>query len=271
MPSKLISRSLCSISLTASLSANAFSVVTWNVGEISDPDSARIRNLIDFALADSPDVILFQESEQTTLGQILKSNAHRNGYKIRYERSKSDIPKGGLVTLIKGVMSSYKSSYIDLPSEMERGVLVTEFAVCGTHMKIANAHLESPDILFWRSINYRHQQVAHILKLSSDNGHWILGGDFNPVFEQDFDRLFSRDWRDSWVNLHSLDSGLTWDPEHNPLAWQQGGFILPGFRLDRILYRSNKLAVTHAQLLGTEVNKPLSDHYGLRVEFACRE
>lgn len=249
--------------------AHDIALVTWNVGEISDPHPKRIEHLIDRALSEQPDVLLLQEVEERTWKALTKSAQVVSGYRIGYQSSRSGLPHGGLVTLFRRDLKVDSPRYENLPSEMGRGLLILRIPICGEMLQVANVHLESPDILFWRSRSYRHEQVDRIRYLSNDGGDWIVAGDFNPVFESEADRWFSDDWNDAWMQLHPNDPGLTWDPDHNSMAWHQGGFVLPGFRLDRLVYRSSVLMPRHAQILGVGAEPPLSDHFGLRVAFSC--
>ena len=255
--------------LISSSVVSGLTIETWNVGEISDPDSMRIRRLIDFAVMDKPDVLLLQEVEQVTMEQINKTKTLNNEYRRFRTGSVESFPRGGLLTFVRKELLPQHAAYSNLPSAMGRGILLVEAEVCGIRLNIANVHLESPDILFWRSHKLRLQQVERIKVISQTPENWVVAGDFNPVFEPDFDQWFSEDWRDVWVIKYPKDPGLTWDPDHNSMAWNQGGFLLPGFRLDRILLKSKQLQIHEVRRLGINSEPALSDHYGLLSELQC--
>jgi len=66
---------------------------------------------------------------------------------------------------------------------------------------------------------------------------FLIAGDMNLVLEKDADQSFPGDWIDAWLILHPHDQGLTWDPDHNDMSYWGGGFLLSGYRLDRVLYK----------------------------------
>lgn len=245
-------------------------LVTWNVGEISDPNVARIERLLDAAFSDQPDVLLLQEVETLTLSALHKHRQVVNRYRIAYEPSRSGSPRGGMATLSRSDLKVESPRYENLPSEMGRGVLILPIRICAQTVQVANVHLESPDLLFWRSLSYRHQQVDQIRRLSDQHSHWIMAGDFNPVFESDPAHIFPAVWLDAWVDTHPGDEGLTWDPDRNRMAYRNGGFLLPGYRLDRVLVRSDAVGVSSIERLGMDAVDPLSDHYGLDAALVCR-
>jgi endonuclease/exonuclease/phosphatase family metal-dependent hydrolase len=243
---------------------------TWNVAEISDPNLSRIERLLDAALSDQPDVVLLQEVETLTWRALHKHPQVINRYRIAYEPSRSGPPRGGIATLFRSDLKVESTRYENLPSEMGRGVLILPVRICSETVQVVNVHLESPDLLFWRSLSYRHQQVDHIHRLSDQHSHWIVAGDFNPVFESDPAHLFPATWLDAWVDQHPKEEGLTWDPERNKMAYRSGGFLLSGYRLDRVLLRSDAIGVKSITRLGVDTIDPLSDHYGLHAALVCR-
>jgi endonuclease/exonuclease/phosphatase family metal-dependent hydrolase len=153
---------------------------------------------------------------------------------------------------------------------MDRGALSFTVDLCGYPHRLTNTHLESPDLLFWRSRNFRRQQVLALIG-DQQAGRMILAGDFNLMMEGDADQLFPSTWIDAWLQLHPQEPGLTWDPAVNKMAYRQGGFVLPGYRLDRVLFRSDVLTPVNIRRVGVGIDKPLSDHFGLLAEFACND
>lgn len=247
-----------------------FSVETWNVGEISDPNPDRIQRLLNAGFSGyKPDVVLLQEVGHITMVQLEKSRALTQGYREFRGKLAGGLPRGGLITFVKNDRLPQGDFYEDFPSEMGRGLLVVEASVCGMKVHVANVHLESPDLLFWQSHKYRIQQVQRINEITSASDNWILSGDFNPVFERNADSWFVDAWKDAWLDKYPDDLGFTWDPDHNAMAWQQGGFLLPGFRLDRTLYKSALLNAMDSVRVGVNSTPPLSDHYGLITVFEC--
>lgn len=248
-----------------------FSLITWNMGEISDPNPKRIGRLLNVALSLQPDILLFQEVEGLSWDQIRHHPTVETNYRVVYQPSRTEIPRGGVVTLLRSRLKVGVPRYQDLPSDMERGVLLLPVSVCHSWVVLANVHLESPDLLFWRSRSHRHQQLRVIQEMASDSESWIVGGDFNPVFESGPAQRLPDTWMDAWIQLNPDEPGFTWNPESNEMAWRQGGFILPAYRLDRVMYQTSGLVPNKAQILGVGEIEPLSDHYGLRVDFSCQK
>jgi endonuclease/exonuclease/phosphatase family metal-dependent hydrolase len=190
--------------------ADALTLLTWNVAEISDPDPERIHRLLNVARAVHSDLIFLQEVESETFRALKQEKVFGPDYLVIYEERRDGLPNGGLMILAKRELNVNQPQYHVLPSEMGRGVLMVSFTACGSPIHVANLHLESPDLLFWRSLNFRHQQIDRINQLTKAAPHWILAGDFNPVFEKNPDHLFSEEWVDAWREQHPKQTGLTW-------------------------------------------------------------
>lgn len=252
-------------------SVQAFTLVTYNVGEITDPNPKRIERLMDTVLSTRPDAILLQEVEAITLNAIKSRTSITRNYRVSYVPSRGGLPKGGLATLVLRQHNPDKAKHEELPSEMGRVILIVPVKYCGQTVQLANVHLESPDLLVWRTLHFRHLQVDRIHSMANTDDPWILAGDLNPVFEPRADHWFEAPWIDGWRHLYPEDPGLTWDPSHNQMAREQGGFILPGFRLDRIFMKSASIEVKDMRRIGVETQPPLSDHYGLQGEFSCSD
>lgn len=270
--SSRLARTILGLGLIAFLPPlQAMTLVTWNVAELFDPDPLRIEKLLDVALSTSPDLVLLQEAGPKTYAAVKRINRSGRAYRLIHKELPGGLPSGGLVILVKSEFRVDKAAYQDLPSEMGRGVLSVGFDWCGKSLHILNVHLESPDLLFWRSLKFRHQQIDLINQITKEPSDSIVAGDFNLVFERNPDQLFPAHWQDAWIHTHPGEKGLTWDPDHNAMAYQSGGFLLPGYRLDRVLIDSDSVRAKEVKRLGMEFDPPLSDHYGLWAEFVCRQ
>jgi endonuclease/exonuclease/phosphatase family metal-dependent hydrolase len=249
--------------------ALALSLVTWNVAEFSDGNENRLHRLLTLIREKSPDVVLLQEVQSQT--RLTVSKVGFRDYKILERRDSFGLPEGGLIALVKKQWSTENARYERFPSEMDRGELIFVLNnLCGMKQTITSVHLESPYLFFWRSRAYRIQQVEKLKAQSQQQSNWLVAGDMNLIHNPDADKHFPKEWVDTWTSLHPSDPGLTWDPDNNEMAYRSGGFILPGYRLDRVLFKSQQLIPMNVERLGVGVNPPLSDHYGLLVEFACR-
>jgi endonuclease/exonuclease/phosphatase family metal-dependent hydrolase len=59
-----------------------------------------------------------------------------------------------------------------------------------------------------------------------------------------------------------LTLDLTWDPKTNERAYREGGFILPGYRLDRIYFKSSNIEIVSSEILKGVSHNHVSDHFG---------
>lgn len=175
------------------------------------------------------------------------------------------------MTLVRRTTQTSETGFIPLPSDMGRRFLLTTIEVCGAPLTVINVHLESPDLIFWRNRRLRHEQIEILKTVVEDHGSALVAGDFNVVFDDTSEDLIPPTWTDIWRTLHPEDPGLSWDPDRNDRAWQEGGFILPGFRLDRVFLISDAIRADSARLVGRDEIQALSDHYGLSVHLSCKE
>ena len=222
--------------------AQSLTLLTYNVAEFSDTNRERIDRLIRLVTDLEPDIIHLQEAQRQTLQQ-LKANA-----------------------LIRT-----QWAYATFPSDMARGMLSVQINLCQRPHDLVNLHLESPDLLFWRSQTFRARQVGILGDWGKTHPALILAGDFNTFLDQDIDATLDRHWFDVWKLLHGNDPGLTWDPKTNAMASWHGLLRFSGARLDRVLFQSDALLPTRITRLGVDAPDDLSDHYGLLAEFSCQK
>lgn len=249
-------------------SGHAYLIVTQNMEEMSDPNIERIQQLMDQLIDHNPDVIFLQEAERGTLQAIKAASAV--SYQAIFQGGGTR-PSGSLVALIKRTLVTGPSNYVRLVSDMDRGLLVTSGSLCGKPITLVNLHLESLDPLFWRVWELRRRQIEKLKKLLAKNdSSFIVAGDFNLVFDYDAEKLFPADWLDAWTLVNPGNPGLTWDPSTNPRAWRNGGFILPGYRLDRMLLKSDRLTPAFVSKIEDDGQKALSDHFGVAADIRCK-
>lgn len=259
--------------LTLSVSvAEAFSLVTYNVAEFSDAGPQRLEALIEGILALEPDILLLQEAGKETVKVVERATKARNAYQILRDGSLLAPPSGGLMILMKRGTHSHRVRFQRLPSDLDRGALLVNMDLCGVDHTLINVHLESPDLLFYsRSLELRREQAAAVSRLTESAENLLVAGDMNIVSDNDADTVFPENWVDVWSSKHSGDLGPTWDPKTNEMASFHGLLRISGFRVDRLLFKSSMLDLKSSERLGLNDRPPLSDHYGLRVEFACRK
>jgi exonuclease III len=102
-------------------SSYSFSLLSYNVAEMSEHSPERISNLVSNIFKLSPDIVLLQEVKNITKNELDRL-VKNNGYRI-YTHIAQKIPTGGLVTLVKVNLEVEDWHYHVMPSEMERGFL----------------------------------------------------------------------------------------------------------------------------------------------------
>jgi endonuclease/exonuclease/phosphatase family metal-dependent hydrolase len=252
------------------LPAVGVTLLTYNVAEFSDSDPERISRLIQQIAALEPDIIHLQEAQKQTLKQ-LGANPHVKRHYAQFHAGQpNSLPRGGRMILTKKALKARQSSYSEFPSEMDRGMLSVQVSLCDHSHVLANLHLESPDLLFWRSQRLRARQVEILGGWGKQHPANIIAGDFNTFLDATIDHHLKRHGSDVWDALRGNEPGLTWDPQANPMASWHGLLRFSGSRLDRVLFRSDVLLPTSITLIGVNATTSLSDHYGLLAEFACQ-
>lgn len=112
-------------------SAHAFTLATWNVAEFADADALRLTRLIEAVITDLPEVIFLQEAESVTLRQLRKLPRLSAEYAVLQGTDRGGLPPGGIVILVKKSLKPWRTSYRQLPSEMDRGALSITIDLCG--------------------------------------------------------------------------------------------------------------------------------------------
>jgi endonuclease/exonuclease/phosphatase family metal-dependent hydrolase len=249
---------------------HSLTLLTYNVAEFSDTNRVRIDRLIRLITDLEPDIIHLQEAQQQTLKQLKTNSVIRNQYTPFHGGPPNSLPNGGLLTLTKKSLNAHRWTYITFPSDMDRGMLSVQVNLCDRPHYLVNLHLESPDMLFWRSQSLRAKQVDILGDWGRHHPDLILAGDFNTFLDQHIDQSLDRYWSDAWTLLRGGDPGLTWDPNTNLMASWHGLLRIAGARLDRVLFQSDTLLPSRITQLGMDAPEDLSDHFGLLAEFSCQ-
>lgn len=250
---------------------HSLTLLTYNVAEFSDTNRVRIDRLIRLITDLEPDIIHLQEAQKQTLKQLRTNPTIRNQYNQFNEGTPQSLPIGGLLTLTKKALNAHRWAYLTFPSDMARGMLTVQINLCERPHDLVNLHLESPDLLFWRSQVLRAKQVEILKDWTKNHPALILAGDFNTFLDQQIEQSLDGQWSDIWKLLHGNEPGLTWDPKTNAMASWYGLIRFSGARLDRVLFRSDALLPTRITRLGVDTPDDLSDHYGLLAEFSCQK
>ena len=249
--------------------ADSYTVITYNVAEFSDSDPERLGQLVSSIFDLKPDLVFIQEAELQALKALDALPDTRAHYVLFRDGISGSIPSGGLVILAKRSLKPRLGSFRPLPSKLDRGALTLDVTLCGVPHRLVDVHLESPDLLFWQSRDVRFKQVESLQASLQDRGALIVAGDFNVFSEYDADEALPDEWTDVWSELNTEDPGATWDPKTNSMASLYRLLGLSGYRLDRVLFKSDVLVPLSISRLGVGMTPNLSDHYGLIAELVC--
>ena len=244
-------------------------VATFNLWYSSEYFEERTKATLEILEALHPDVICLQEVTPGFLEHILAEPWIRRHYTASHtKKSELGVMKYATVMLSKLKVLGYTSH--DLPSFMDRKLIVGRFEIAGHVINVATAHLESE-----QQIQSRQQQMACLKEWLDEKGEaYVIAGDFNfGTSGVENGALAEYGWQDAWHELHGSEEGFTRDTRTNPLLRAQypGGLQA---RFDRICSHSElewSVALDPAQIirLGTEAISPElsgvhpSDHYGL--------
>jgi poly(A) polymerase len=223
------------------------------------------------AILDSQDadVICLQEVTAYFLERVLAEPWVRQKYRISHKDAKSlGALKYATVMLSKLQVVSFSSH--DLPSFMDRKLIVGELIVAEHHVLVATVHLESE-----MQVGQRQNQMACMHQwLGEKNMSYVIAGDFNfGTNAVENEVLQPYDWHDVWAQRFPHEDGFTRDTETNSLLRGQypdglqarfdrivthsaisSGCILDAFEIHRlgVVPISDELPTVHP-----------SDHYGL--------
>jgi endonuclease/exonuclease/phosphatase family metal-dependent hydrolase len=160
---------------------NSISVMTWNIWFDSFEYIKRMESIISIILSNQPDIVCLQEVVPD-FDYILNSSSYSNNILQHYNCSPfSNVNAGyGVITLSKKSIT-VNHEFINLPSSMNRQLLITSFQINGCWFAVGNVHLES---LHNHKTRELQMQVANkeLLKYSSA----ILVGDFNFCSERNY-------------------------------------------------------------------------------------
>lgn len=106
--------------------------------------------------------------------------------------------------------------------------------------------------------------------ISNDN--ILFMGDLNIYFPGENEVLNDNEFYDLWLEKHSHNEGLTWDPEKNSMNHHNSIFDDRRLRLDRIcMKKSKQFDLKDIKMIATDIIPEAelfpSDHFGLSAEF----
>jgi len=209
------------------------------------------------------DIIALQEITDDSLELLLQEDWVKDNYFIS-DISGSTFHSYGVILLSKIPL---KNLYLyQLPSIMDRKVLIAEFVINEKKMLISTTHLESMKL----SSSIRSIQLKEIFELLNDSNNSVLMGDFNFCSSWEENTNIESSYLDFWEVLQTNESGYTEDTNMNAMTRQKKGKV-KAVRFDRIISRSvenewkpKKINRIGMQSISAELPDIFpSDHFGL--------
>lgn len=244
-----------------------FSLITWNVWFDELEREARAEGLLRELAARDPDVVCLQEMTPELLKRLVASEWARR-YFFSDAEGKTVDPHG---VLLMSRVPFHSLVMFELPTSMERSLVIGHVTAGGAPLALGTVHLESkPD-----NADVRGEQLAVVLPAMREAGpDGIVCGDMN--FDPDAPEAkgrFEKDFVDVWPALRGAAPGLTVDTSRNTMTAKAKGQEKQ-VRFDRVVLRSVERRVKPAaiEVIGTEpigVDLFPSDHFGLQAAFTC--
>ena len=242
----------------------ALTLVTYNVWFSPFAFPERSIALLHIIHQYGADLIGLQEVTSEFLKIVLEQDWVREDYFISDFQGSTVQPHG---VLLLSRLPIRRLFLHELPSALDRKVLVADILLNGQVTKAGILHLESMK----KNARLRAKQLSEIFPLLEDAPHAVLMGDFNfdPSWPDENHPIDSR-YQDLWSVLEPGKPGYTIDTDINIMRFQQKGEPKK-VRFDRILLATDPEGwrPEAIELLGTEPVKlepqavfP-SDHFGL--------
>jgi tyrosyl-DNA phosphodiesterase 2 len=242
--------------------ARELRVVTWNVWFGAHMFEERALALLAELERRRPDVIALQEVTPPLLRMIVRAPWVRAGYQLSDDHGWT-LRRYGVLLLSRRPIR--RLSLLELPSEMDRVLLVAELA-CG--LTVATVHLESTA----PCAAERAAQLAIIQPALAADRDVVLVGDMNfaPGAPRETAALDPA-LVDVWPALQPDDPGFTVDTDANTMRYAAKGSP-DQKRIDRVFLRSERWRPRSIVLVGTASIDAAgtfpSDHFGLEVRLA---
>jgi tyrosyl-DNA phosphodiesterase 2 len=250
----------------ANVTATELTLVTYNVWFNQYHLQKRCEALLRVVKNCEADVICLQEIKADYLNQVLKQEWVQADYYVS-DYMGSTVQPYGVLLLSRLPIACLRLH--DLPSIMDRKLLVAELQVNNQTLQVATVHLESIKAF----APSRKQQLEQIFPTLETSKHAVLMGDFNFCSSWSEENVnINPNYQDMWAVLHSDEPGYTEDTNINlmRLEYTQKHKKV---RFDRILVRSSTPGwqPKSIELLGTTPISPdssifPSDHFGLLGE-----
>ena len=237
-------------------------LTTYNVWFDDSHAERRFEAIADVLCPHRPDVMVFQEVTPLALATFLAQDWIRHDY-----RSASvvggDAGNYGMLLLTRIPVAEV--TYVPLPTELSRALLVADLVIGESTLRVCSAHLDSGKA---RS-RLRARQLRRILAVVRPAADAVVLGDFN-MRDAENGRI-TAPFRDVWPALRPDEPGYTEDTTINHMRYDMKDKHRH-VRFDRVLLVGDGWSASAIDLLGTEPVSPElprvfpSDHFGLRCD-----
>jgi endonuclease/exonuclease/phosphatase family metal-dependent hydrolase len=260
---------------------------------------ARTARIPDAVAATGADVVALQEVWPPRVAEVLARRFHGLGYAHVMpgaRRTRARVLGDGLMILSRHPLREsgrlrFSRSSAWFEALVGKGALAADVALPGGDvLRLVTAHLGvvrfDPRRGAYRESDARTRraQVEELAEwmegLPGAPRHLVLAGDLNvaerlpeegteaPAPAPDYRHLLERlPLSDAYREHDPQGPGFTFDPASNPHAARGRLRGLPGQRIDYVLYRPGTGLRTQAAAIALQDSPPLSDHYGLLVDF----
>jgi endonuclease/exonuclease/phosphatase family metal-dependent hydrolase len=252
--------------------AEAISCVTFNVWFGERCFEERFLALMALLEQRRPDVIALQEVTTPFLAGLRATPWIRRDYTLS-DFMGSTLSSYGVALLSRLPVESM--ALHDLPTRMDRKLLLGYLLVNDTRLAVATVHMESlVDSAPWRA-----RQLEQIFRTLKGERDAILMGDFNFCSSwAEEQACLDRQYMDVWSALHADKPGYTADIALNPML-AASSKDKKSSRYDRVLVRSDVPGwePESVELIGTEPIAPdrpdvfPSDHFGIFARLRWRD
>jgi len=250
-----------------------FKVATFNLWYATDYFEERTAATLAILHEEAADVVCLQEVTPAFLERLLAEQWVRDDYTVSHKSHEQlSVLKYATVMLTK--LEVVRFSVHDLPSFMDRKLVVGEFRLGAFPLVVATVHLESE----CQAETRQHQMYRMSSWLQDKDGSYLIAGDFN--FDAAADENQAMDnyhWLDVWPELKPHQEGYTRDTKVNSLLRLQYPEGLQA-RFDRIIahngekgsYVVQPVNIKRLGLMPVSADLPdvhPSDHFGLSGSF----
>ena len=235
-------------------------VATYNIWFNEQHAEQRYQAIADLLSRDTPDLMAFQEVNDTALAVLLGQPWVRKQY-VSAAVTGPGVGNYGLLLLSR--VSLRGVTYSKLPTRLSRGYLTADLTVNGNPLPVISLHLESSKA----AVNLRARQLGRVFDSQRHSPNVLVMGDFN-MRDAENSRL-DANYRDVWPLLRPDDPGFTEDTSINHMRYDMKDKHRH-VRFDRVLVKGDAWQPESIELLGrAPISKKLprifpSDHFGVR-------